>query len=366
MEVEKDESKMSEDENENDDDNDQKMDNKSVKSASNGTGQKEEETDVIASICLNILSIPYYTQRLTEYKLESVIKSFISDNIWNTVINEFESYCIDLYNSFIFINKNNINTSPKKKSKNKKIIDPQLWQKIIPSSLTVSKFVSYANNRKSIKIDNDTIMEENKEETNLDLMDIPDFDDYDDDSDDEEEFDEPRNRNVLQTFMNMTEEQNNDNALNVDQTENKSKDNANSSELYMNPNNKGPSLSRRKKRRNKRRRKRHKKSTNIINELPAIVWTVHNLLNLYCDKRKFEMNNYQNAKTFVSFLNISQITFKLLDFITPPQFGNHAAFPYGMNMNSYYIVIMFVSDLFVIVFYISVLYVMYRESGLSI
>ncbi len=49
------------------------------------------------------------------------------------------------------------------------------------------------------------------------------------------------------------------------------------------------------------------------NEITTIVWTIHNLLNLYCYENKFELNNNSNdIKTFILFLNTTQTTFKLL------------------------------------------------------
>ena len=101
MEVDNNENKMSEEEQDEEEEDDAKMESKSVKSNKDKT--ETDEQDVIVAICLNILSIPYYTERLTRYNLQSVTKSFISDNIWNAIITEFEKYCIDLYESFIFI-----------------------------------------------------------------------------------------------------------------------------------------------------------------------------------------------------------------------------------------------------------------------
>ncbi len=42
-------------------------------------------------------------------------------------------------------------------------------------------------------------------------------------------------------------------------------------------------------------------------------------------------NNANDIKTFISFLNITQIRFKLLDFVTPIEYGYHIAYLDSFN-----------------------------------
>lgn len=265
--ADKEQSKMSEDE-AGLDDVDAKMDSKSTASAKDARASRDDDGDdneVIGLICLTMLSVPYYTQRLTQYKLDTVIKSLVSDSIWHDIISQFEGYCIDLYHSYVYAT-----STRKKKSKYN-----NMWQTIIPSALRVSKLVSYADDARNVRKDESIDVEMNEEQKasnnhNEDVMDMPDFDDFDEYSDDDED-DAQTNRNTLQTFMNITEEQQQpiENALNVEPNE--KKEDVNSSELYMSPNTKNPSLRRKKKRKNRRGRKGNKKSGDVINELPAIV-----------------------------------------------------------------------------------------------
>eukprot|EP01084_Bolivina_argentea_P174691 302592_1 len=202
-----------------DDDNEHKMDIDTKESASH--------QHTVSLICIHVLSIPFYGEKLSKYGLQSVIKSFISKPIWNDIMTQLETYCSGLYQCF--------------EGKKRKEKASNEWRQLI-------SFAPHSHAPDTHDVDADV---------RVNVMDIPDYviHEYDDDCDD--------------------------------------------SDAEMNG------------------------GKTAITELPAIAWTAHNLLHLLCIEKKFESNpNEKDSKQLISFLNISQIVFQLLDLVYP------AAFPY--------------------------------------
>ncbi len=91
-------------------------------------------------------------------------------------IKHFNTYCIQIYDSFIFA------------SKNKKQKYNNLWQKLV----TVSSI---------------NMNEEKKENNDINVMDLPDYDDYDYSSDEsmDDNDNDNNNNNTLETFISMSD-----------------------------------------------------------------------------------------------------------------------------------------------------------------
>ena len=74
----------------------------------NEDDRSSDDNNVIALICNEIFSIPYYFERLQLYSLDqTILKSLTTDYIWKQIIFEFNKNIDNIYNSFLFYNNNN-------------------------------------------------------------------------------------------------------------------------------------------------------------------------------------------------------------------------------------------------------------------